>query len=201
LDAVKLLEESKYWTSEDQAGLKLWMREFLRWLYTSQIGLDEMNAKNNHAVWFDAQSLAIAIYLDSLDLARKIITQSKDRLDKQMDANGLFPLELERTTSLHYSVFILNAFNVVAELSEQIGIDYFHSKTVSGKSLKMGFDAIIPYLMQQKTWSYQQIRPFGYTDAFPLMLSAERRYGYKGSLQTLSKLLGANLDALQLNLL
>ncbi len=201
LDAVKLIRNSGHWTADDQIGLQSWMSEFLVWLRTSKIGTDEMNTKNNHAVWYDAQTLAIAIYVDSLDLAKKIIAVSKARLDKQMDANGFFPLELERTTSLHYSVFILNAFNVIAELSEQIGVDYFNSTTNSGKSLKMAFEAIMPYLMQEKTWTYPQIKPFAYTDAFPLILSAERRYGYKGSMTTLSKLLKADLTSLQLNLL
>lgn len=201
IDAIKFLKASIYWTSQDEKGMQAWMSSFLNWLYTSKIGIDEMNAKNNHAVWFDAQALAIAIYVDSLDLAKKIIAISKERLDKQMDINGFFPLELERTTSLHYSVFILNAFNVVAELSEQIGVDYFQSKTASGKTLKMAFDAIMPYLLKQKNWIYPQIRPFGYTDAFPLILTAERRYGYKGSLATLAKILGADIGGLQINLL
>lgn len=201
IDAIKFLKTSIHWTTQDEKGMQDWMSSFLNWLYTSKIGIDEMNAKNNHAVWFDAQALAIAIYVDNLDLAKKIIAVSKERLDKQMDKNGFFPLELERTTSLHYSVFILNAFNVVAELSEQIGVDYFQSKTASGKTLKMAFDAIMPYLLQQKNWTYPQIRPFGYTDAFPLILTAERRYGYKGSMTTLAKILGADLGGLQINLL
>ena len=201
LDAVKILKASVHWTEQDEQGLHNWMANFLHWLYNSKIGIDEMNAKNNHAVWFDAQALAIAIYVDSMDLAKKIIAVSKDRLDKQMDANGFFPLELERTTSLHYSVFILNAFNVIAELSEQIGVDYFQAKTNSGKSLKMSFDALMPYLLQQKKWSHTQIKPFAFTDAFPLMLSAERRYGFKGSMDTLAKILNADLGRLQLKLL
>ena len=177
------------------------MAEFLQWLRTSKIGTDEMNTKNNHAIWYDAQTLSMAIFIDSIELAKKIITVSKARLDKQMDSNGLFPLELQRTTSLHYSVFILNAFNVIAELSEQIGVDYFQSKTVSGKTFKMSFDAIMPYLLQQKTWTYPQIKSFAYTDAFPLILTAERRYGYKGAMDNLAKILNADLGRLQLKLL
>lgn len=201
LDAIQLLKTSSYWTAADQKGLQKWMTEFLHWLRTSKIGMDEMNTKNNHAIWFDAQTLSIAIYIDSIDLAKEIIAVSKARMDKQMDSNGLFPLELERTTSLHYSVFILNAFNVIAELSEQIGLDYFRSTTASGKSLKIAFDALMPYLMQEKQWTYQQIKPFAYADAFPLILSAERNYRFKGSMDKLAKILGADLSRIQLKLL
>jgi hypothetical protein len=201
LDAIQLLKKSSHWTANDQKGLQKWMTEFLVWLRTSKIGIDEMNTKNNHAIWYDAQTLSMSIFIDSIDLAKQIITVSKNRLDKQMDLNGLFPLELSRTTSLHYSVFILNAFNVIAELSEQIGVDYFQAKTNSGKSLKMAFDSLMPYLLKQKQWTHPQIKAFAYTDAFPLILTAERRYGYKGSLDALALLLGADLGRLQLKLL
>jgi hypothetical protein len=201
LDAIQLLKKSSHWTANDQKGLQKWMTEFLVWLRTSKIGIDEMNTKNNHAIWYDAQTLSMSIFIDSIDLAKQIITVSKNRLDKQMDLNGLFPLELSRTTSLHYSVFILNAFNVIAELSEQIGVDYFQAKTNSGKSLKMAFDSLMPYLLKQKQWTHPQIKAFAYTDAFPLILTAERRYGYKGSLDALAFLLGADLGRLQLKLL
>jgi glutaredoxin 2 len=201
LDAIQLLKKSSHWTANDQKGLQNWMTEFLIWLRTSKIGIDEMNTKNNHAIWYDAQTLSMAIFIDSIDLAKQIIAVSKNRLDKQMDLNGLFPLELSRTTSLHYSVFILNAFNVIAELSEQIGVDYFQAKTNSGKSLKLAFDSLMPYLLQQKQWTHPQIKAFAYTDAFPLILTAERRYGYKGSLDALALLLGADLGRLQLKLL
>ncbi len=201
IDAVKLLKGSKHWTAEDDKGLKNWMSKFLHWLYSSKIGIDEMNAKNNHAVWFDAQALSMAIYIDSLTLAKKIIAGSIERLDKQMDANGLFPLELERTTSLHYSVFILNAFTVLGELAEEIGVDYFQTKTASGKTLKTAFDALMPFLLKQKKWTFQQIRPFAHTDAFPLILSAERRYNYKDSMSQLAKILEVDLSRLQINLL
>ena len=201
IDAVKLLKGSKYWTIENDNELKKWMSKFLHWLYNSPIGIDEMNAKNNHAVWFDAQALSMAIYIDSISLAKKIISVSMERLDKQMDANGFFPLELERTTSLHYSVFILNAFTVIGELSEEIGVDFFHAKTASGKTLKTAFDALMPFLLKQKKWTFQQIRPFAYTDAFPLILSAERRYDFKDSMNLLAKILDADLSRLQINLL
>ena len=118
LDGVALLQNSKSWTNKNNTALKSWFTEYLNWLNTSKIGKDEMNAKNNHGVWFDAQTLAIAQYVDSTKMANKIVQRAADRLAKQTDANNLFPYELERTTSLHYSVFIMNAFNIIAVLSE-----------------------------------------------------------------------------------
>ena len=103
LDGVKLISHSAYWTNEKDQALKQWFRSFYNWMNQSKIGMEELNAKNNHGVWFDAQALSITIYLDSLTESKKIIQRALDRLDEQMDSKGAFPLELARTTSLHYS--------------------------------------------------------------------------------------------------
>lgn len=179
LDAVALIKTSKNWTKNDQALLQQWMLEFLNWINSSKIGINELNTLNNHGVWLDAQVLSMAIYIDSTEMARKIVQRSLDRLDKQMNNEGLFPLELARTTSLHYSVFILNAFNVIAQLSERIGMDYWNKKTNSGKTLRLAYDGIIPYVSGKKPWAYQEIKPFTMKDSYPILISAFSKYGCK----------------------
>ena len=61
LDGVQLLKNSENFKEGKQMKLKKWFTDFLNWLQTSPIGIDEMTAKNNHGVWFDATSLAIAM--------------------------------------------------------------------------------------------------------------------------------------------
>jgi hypothetical protein len=150
IDGIRLLQTSRYWTARDQASMKQWFSAFLSWMQTSRIAQKEMNSKNNHGVWYDAQSLAMALFADSVELAGKIVLRAVDRLDRQMDTSGLFPLELTRTTSLHYSVFILNAFIVVAELSQQTSVDLWTLETPSGKSLKKALQAHIAFHYQGK---------------------------------------------------
>ncbi len=177
IDGIDLIKTSKYWTSQNQKEMKAWFSAFLNWLQTSDIGKDEMNAQNNHGVWYDAQALAIALYVDSTELANKIVQRTANRLDMQQDAKGFFPLELARTTSFHYSVFILNAFNVIAQLSEKTSINLWQLKTSSGKSLSQAFDALMPFLTKKKIWDGgQQIRPFSFPDGYPILLSARTKY-------------------------
>jgi Alginate lyase len=176
LDAVDLLQHSTSWTTRNQADMKKWCAGFLGWLQTNKIGIDEMNADNNHGVWYDAQCLAMAVFIDSTALADKIVLRTADRLDKQMDSTGLFPRELTRTTSLHYSVFILNAFYIVAQLSERTHTDLWTFQTASGKSLQKATTAILPYLLKEKEWTGPQIHPFGFPDAVPLLLRSMTHY-------------------------
>jgi len=176
LDGVALLKGSKAWTNEKNEALKEWFSQFLNWLNTSKIGKDEMDAKNNHGVWFDAQALAIALYVGNTTMANEIVNRAAKRLDVQANNEGLFPYELERTTSLHYSVFIMNAFAIVAQLSEETSTNLFSLTTSSGKSFKQCVDAIVPFITKQKTWTYPEIRPFQIGDAYPLLLVANAKY-------------------------
>jgi Alginate lyase len=194
IDAVDLLQHSTSWTAQNQKEIKNWFASFLGWLQTNKIGIDELNAKNNHGVWYDAQCLSMALFLDSIALADKIVLRAADRLDKQMDSSGLFPQELTRTTSLHYSVFILNAFYVVAQLSEQ-------THTHLWTSLKKPTAAILPYLTKQKDWTGPQIHPFNFLDAVPLLLRAQTHYGCTSCTAAIQTITGPQSDHLLFNLL
>jgi len=66
-----LIQSSKYWTAQDQAGMQQWFSDFLNWMQTSKNGMDEMNAKNNHGDWYDAQRLSMALFIGTKDLAKK----------------------------------------------------------------------------------------------------------------------------------
>jgi hypothetical protein len=171
IDAICLIQSSKSWTKKYHAGMQNWFAEYLHWLTTSEIGKDELAAKNNHGVWYDAQALAMAVFIEDKKATQEIITRAVNRLDVQMDKDGFFPLEMERTTSLHYTVFNLNAFNIIAQLSEQAGdTNIWSLKTASGKSLKSGLNALLPYLSKEKQWFGQQIKEFHDADAFPLLI-------------------------------
>jgi len=201
LDGVDLIKTSKAWMAKDQDSLKGWFRSFLYWLRTSRIGLDELNTKNNHGVWYDAQSLSIALYLDSTQLADEIVLRAAGRLDAEMNDDGFFPLELKRTTSLHYSVFILNAFFVIAQMSEQTKTDLWTWRSPSGKTLQRAFEAILPYIDSEKPWMGPQIHPFEFKDAVPLLLRSAQRYGCTSCLEAIKKITGDQDGRLLSNIL
>ncbi len=201
LDGVQLLQGSKAWSADKNNALKTWFAQFLNWLNTSEIGKDEMNAKNNHGVWFDAQALCIALYVDSTNMADDIVARAAERLDKQANKDGLFPYELERTTSLHYSVFIMNAFNIIAQLSANTHTDFYAVQTPNGQSFKKSMDAILPYVMKEKSWTYPEIKPFNVSDAFPLLLRSSQKYQCSQCVEFIKHSAKENYSQLLLNLL
>ena len=198
LDGVKLISTSDTWTKENDLGLKKWVTEFLTWMRTNQLGIDELNAGNNHGIWYDAQELSFSLYLDDKATAEKVIARSLNRLKAQMTTAGVFPLEMERETSFHYSVFILNAFQIIAQLSDEMQIDYWN-KDLGGKSLKNAYDNILPFVKKEKPWIGKQIKPFIFGNAFPLLLLSNEKYGCKDCLEFINKSEpGANKLVIQL---
>jgi len=201
MDAIQLLKASPVWTDKDQSGMEGWVKNFIHWLETSKIGIEEMNAPNNHGVWYDAQLLAYAGLLRDTSLVRTIYKRVLSRLDKEMDDQGSFPLEMRRTTSLHYSVFILNAYSSLATRFQQLGLNLWKANTASGKSLKKGFDFILPYLLKKQPWTGPQINEFKQAEAIPLLNKAITQYGCAGCADEMKRLAGPAFPSLLMKLL
>lgn len=201
IDAIGLIQTSKYWKQADQQGMKKWFANFLHWMQTSENGLDEMDAKNNHGAWYDAQRLSMSLFIDSMELANKIVLNAADRLDKQMDCKGFFPAEMARTTSLHYTTFALEAFFKIAQMAEKTGFDFWNYTTPSGKSLKKAFEVLKPYLTKEKKWEGQQIKDFDFEEGYPLLLQAVSHFECKDCENAVKQLAGDKATRLQLNLL
>jgi hypothetical protein len=182
IDGIQLIENSKYWTKEKNKSTKKWFSEFLTWLQYSANGIEEMQTKNNHGVWYDAQTLAIALYVDSTQLAKRIVERSLQRLDQQSNAEHLFPLELERTNSLHYSNFNLNAFSVIAQLAKNLGINYWETETIHKHSLHKSYLALLPYLKNERAWTLQEITPYKYEEGYSLLYYAQKNIDCKDCL-------------------
>lgn len=175
IDGINLLKQSGKLPETDYRGLQNWFADFLNWMQTSVVGKEEMNAKNNHGVWYDAQRIAMALFINQQDLAKQVMLNVQIRIDKQMDKDGFFPAELERTISLHYSLFVVEPLLHIAKMAERVQVDLLHYQSANGNSIAKGFNALIPYLTKQKEWTGKQIKPFDFTEAtLALAIGAER---------------------------
>ncbi len=201
IDAIGLIQTSKFWTAQDQNGMQKWFADFLNWMQTSKIGLDELNAKNNHGAWYDADRLAMSLFTGDKELAKKIISNAAGRLDYQIDEDGFLPKEMERTISLHYSAFALEAFFNIANMADKVGVDFWSLTTPSGKSLKKPFEALKPYLTSTKKWEGQQIKPYDFEDGYMLLMEAAKHFNCSDCPQSLKQLAGEKASRLRINLL
>ena len=201
VDGIGLLQGSSFWKEKDQQGMKEWFGAFLDWMQTSKIGKDEMDTENNYGAWYDAQRLALALFIGNNNLSKSIVASAKERLDAQMDDKGSFPKEMARTISLHYTVFVLEAFFLIAEMAEETGIDFWNYTSPSGKGLQKGFEAVRPLLVQEKEWQGQQIRQYDYEEGFNLLMKAGKEFKCKDCREAVRNMAGEKAGRLRQNLL
>src|ERR1700734_2562551 len=121
VDAIGLLAGSKNMTTNDQQGNSTWAGQYLQWLTTSKIGLDEDAALNNHGTYYDAQTVSLALFIGKTDFAReKLLAAREKRIAKQIEPDGKMPQELRRTLSFGYSTFNLTAEMQLADLGRNV---------------------------------------------------------------------------------
>jgi hypothetical protein len=170
-DAVGLMRPSSAWTAADDRAMRAWAREFLQWMRTSPQGQEEARATNNHGSWYDVQVVALAYFVGDSTLAEETLrTSTVQRIEQQILADGRQPRELERTRSLSYSEFNLEALTRLAELARFTKVDLWHHAPAAGGGMGAALRYLAPYADTSRTWAGEQI-----TAADPLELLAPLR--------------------------
>ncbi len=165
LEGVALLDSRGDLTEDELSELKTWFSEFLNWLLTSELGQNERRAANNHGAWFAAQAGRIALFVGETDVARSLVAETRDqRIASSIAADGSQPEELERTNSLHYSLFSLSAMAVVARLGEEVDIDLWRYEAPTGASLAGALNYAAPFVAEQDKWRQADIDRFEMSD-------------------------------------
>jgi hypothetical protein len=159
VDAASLLEGSRSWTAEDARALRTWMGEYLRWLTTGATSRTERDARNNHGSWYAAQATALALYAGDTATARGLLAEIPARIGWQITAAGEQPIENERTRSMHYAGFNVEALSRLAEMGRALGVDLWHVQAPEGGSLRRAVDHVAKYVADPSAWPGKQIDP------------------------------------------
>jgi hypothetical protein len=159
LNAVKLLETSKYYTAKEKAGLQNWFKEFIKWWETDKNAIVEKNSANNHGLAYDVQLAMYALFAGDEQKALKVIENfPKERLFKQIEPDGKMPRELSRTLAFHYSVYNLYFMVDMAFIAQNQGVNLHEMSSPDGRSIYKAADFLKPYLGKDlPAWPYRQI--------------------------------------------
>lgn len=166
IEGVHLLESLGAIDEPMGKELRAWFKQYLSWLLESDIGRHEQAAKNNHGVWYDAQTAAIAVFIGDEEQARRILIDLRDRrLPAGVEPDGSQPEELRRTMSLHYSLFSLSAYAMAARVSEGLEIDLWHPSEPQSPGFESALRYAAPYVTRQDEWPHQQIKRYTISDS------------------------------------
>lgn len=162
LDAVPLLTGSEAYSSQVQSDLKAWFSDFLNWLLTSPIAMEEKNASNNHGVCYDVQVAAYANFVGNTTVRDMLIANFfSTRINPQIQSDGKQPGELSRTLGYHYSQYNLEHIIDIFQIARNAGVEVGGDDQASFAKVKKAFDFLTPFLGQNvSAWEnagYQQI--------------------------------------------
>jgi hypothetical protein len=194
-DSVRLLRGSPHWTAHDDATVREWYRTYAEWLLTHQHGLDEAACRNNHGSWYWA---GIACFLEFAgrpeEARRHIEGVLASRLQMQIEPDGSQPEELHRAISKHYVAFTLCSFVDIAIACERCGYDAWTVATGDGRSIRKAIDWFLPYLLEDRPWTWPQIKPYHVEPMIGALAACARRFPEEGYAAALKRVPGLPAD-------
>lgn len=153
--SVSILEKTPFFKDEELTQIKSWFNSFLNWLYTHPYGISELNWKNNHGTWCNAQAAAYARLVGNNSVIDSCRRHYKSIvLPNQMARDGSFPLELERTKPYAYSLFSIDAMTTLVYLISDEHNNFWYFILPDRRTIKKGVDFIFPYVEDRKKWTF-----------------------------------------------
>ena len=151
--AITEIERSGALRAAESKGIKDWFREYLAWMTTHTYGIDERDAKNNHATCWVLQVASFARLVgdqEKLDLCRKRFKEIL--LPGQLAADGSFPEELRRTKPYGYSLFNLEAMAGICQLLKTPQDDLWQFRLDDGRCMRKAMEFMFPFIADKSKW-------------------------------------------------
>ena len=155
VEAVGLLKPSAALTDEEERVLRQWYGDFAVWMATSDIGAEEMAKTNNHGMFYDFYLAHFALFAGAPGVVTNLARNFPEyRLAVQMDRQGRFLQELERTRSWHYSHYVVDAAARLATIAECAGLDLWRAQLPDGRSMATAQDFLARYQASPRHWPF-----------------------------------------------
>ncbi|CAE6489063.1 unnamed protein product [Rhizoctonia solani] len=134
--------QSRDWNTTLDDGLNSWVKQYIVWLTTSEMGIEEKAARNNHGTFYYNQLASLQTLVGDLEGAKATINEYFNGIyQDQIAANGDQPLESDRTRPYHYRSYNIAAMIVNAKIGAYVGLpDIWNRKTKSGAGIKEALD-------------------------------------------------------------
>jgi len=153
--SVQILGKYNAIDTHDLAAIQDWFREYLAWMTTHEFGISERDNGNNHSTCWAMQVAAYADLVNDEEQKSYVRDFYKTVLvPDQMDENGGFPKELERTKPYNYALFNLDAMTMVCQILSSSQDNLWLFSTPDGRNIKMAVDFMFPFIKDKTAWPY-----------------------------------------------
>jgi hypothetical protein len=156
-----LIYNDSHWSVADKADFEHWAH---------QLGRHAMgwSRHNNFENWRVNLIAIIGAYLHDETLLAYAFGRYKELLAHQINPQGQLIFELQRTKSLSYSLFALNAMLQTAAIAQQFELDLYGYQLPDGRGAKLALDYHAPFVQDPTQWPYPQITPISTADSIAL---------------------------------
>jgi hypothetical protein len=153
--AVEALEGSPALSPGERREVVRWFADYVDWMTTHPYGLEEKNARNNHATCWVLQVAAFARLTGREALQDECRARFKTVLvPDQMAPDGSFPQELRRTKPYAYSLFNLEALAAIAQSLTTPADDLWRFELPDGRGLRRAVAYMEPFIRDKKSWPH-----------------------------------------------
>jgi hypothetical protein len=155
IQGMEFLSRTDSWDLKDQAAVRRWFEDYLRWLTQSRNGVEEKASGYNQASWWTAQVAAVARFVENDAVEKTALSYYRERvLPRPIAVEGSAVREEGRNS--FYSVLNLEALSMVCRIAEVEGLDLWSARAKGGSDLTSALDGLEPYLSDLKKSSREQ---------------------------------------------
>ena len=144
-------------TGPQWTALQGWFRDYLAWMKTSEMGMKERDATNNHGICWGLQAAEFARLIGD-ETTREDVRRRYEtvQLPGQMASDGSFPRELARTKPYGYSIF---NFDMAAALCWSLSPPGSNGQMErfalpDGRGMCRAAEFLEPYMADKNKWPY-----------------------------------------------
>lgn len=177
-------------TDAEATGLRTWFNTFATWLNESKKGGLARDAKDRLAICWTMQAAECARFARNEALLLQCSHRFRDKLLRQMNFDGAFPLEVHRADSFAASIFTLDCLSLACE-SLSTPFDRLWDFTLAdGRGMRSAVAYLYPALNNRARWAFPaDVQHFsGQPARQPSLLLAGRAYGRTEYIETWQRL-------------
>ncbi|KAF8910568.1 alginate lyase-domain-containing protein [Gymnopilus junonius] len=145
VNAILILRKagSTAWTTDLDNQMTAWTKEYINWLTTADIAVQERDATNNHGSFYYNQLTAVNLLINDMAGAKDSSNAYFNGIYlNQIAANGEQPLEANRTRPYHYRCYNLAAMITNARLAKYVdpSSTFWNKTSAAGGTIKSALD-------------------------------------------------------------
>jgi len=139
-------------TENETKALRKWFSDFVTWLNESKPGFIAREMKDRTAICWTMQAAEMARFTHNEALLIECGHRFRDKLLRQMNFDGQFPIELHTRAAYAASIFTLDCLSVACEVLSTPMESLWEVNLPDGRGMRSAIAYLFPYMQNRSQW-------------------------------------------------